>query len=102
MSLVLPLDPSPHDNLVSDTTRKSKMISFRLSGEEYRLLQGACSKSGARSVSEMARAAMQRIILDQDVFRPGSTETEIRELRIKFNVLAAEVERLSRLVKGSA
>ena len=77
------------------------MISFRLSGEEYRMLQGACSKSGARSVSELARAAMQRIIIE-DGFRPGSAETEIRELKIKFSVLAAEVDRLSRLVKGSA
>jgi hypothetical protein len=84
-----------------DPTRKSKMISFRLSGEEYRLLQGACSKTGARSVSELARAAMQRIILE-DAFQPGSTEAEVRELKVKFNVLAAEVERLARLVKGSS
>ncbi len=84
-----------------DLTKKSKMVSFRLSGEEYRLLQGACSKTGARSVSELARAAMQRIILE-DGFRPGTPETELRELKMKFNVLAAEVERLARLVKGSA
>jgi hypothetical protein len=85
---------------VSDPTKKSKMISFRLSGEEYRLLQGACSKTGARSVSELARAAMQRIILE-DGFQAESPETELRELKVKFNVLAAEVERLSRLVKAS-
>lgn len=84
-----------------DSTRKSKMISFRLSGEEFRRLQGACSKTGARSVSELARAAMQRIILEDD-FQPGSAESELFELKMKFTVLAAEVERLSRLVKGSA
>jgi hypothetical protein len=88
-------------NIAHESTKKSKMISFRLSGEEYRMLQGACSKSGARSVSELARAAMQKIIIE-DGFRPGSAETEIRELKIKFSVLAAEVDRLSRLVKGSA
>ena len=85
---------------LSELNKKSKMVSFRLSGEEYRLLQGACSKSGARSVSELARAAMQRIILE-DNFCPGSADTELRELKVKFNVLAAEVQRLSRLVKSS-
>lgn len=85
---------------LSAVNKKSKMISFRLSSEEFRLLQGACSKTGARSVSELARAAMQRIIID-DSFSPGSTDVEMRELKLKFNALAAEVQRLSRLVAGS-
>ena len=84
----------------SDVNKKSKMISFRLSSEEFRLLQEACSKTGARSVSELARAAMQRIIID-DSFSPGSADAEVRELKLKFNALAAEVHRLSRLVTGS-
>jgi hypothetical protein len=84
---------------LSELNKKSKMVSFRLSGEEYRLLQGACSKSGARSVSELARAAMQRIILD-DNFHAGSTESEVRDLKMKFNLLSAEVQRLSRMVRS--
>lgn len=75
------------------------MVSFRLSREEYRLLQGACSKAGARSVSELARSAMQRVILDAGLIEHGSTDAEIRELQLKFSVLSAEVDRLSRLVK---
>jgi GGDEF domain-containing protein len=86
---------------VHEISRKSKMISFRLSGEEFRLLQGACSKAGARSVSELARAAMQRIILEEG-FRPDSTDSEVRELKLRFNVLAAEVQRLARLVQEPA
>lgn len=97
----IPRQPHLAESYVPDSTRKSKMISFRLSGEEFRRLQGACSKTGARSVSELARAAMQRIILEDD-FQPGSAESELFELKMKFTVLAAEVERLSRLVKGSA
>jgi hypothetical protein len=85
---------------IFESTKKSKMVSFRLSGDEYRLLQSACGKNGARSVSELARAAMQKIILE-DGFNSASAEGEIRELKLKFNVLAAEMERLSRLVKGS-
>jgi hypothetical protein len=86
---------------LSELNKKSKMVSFRLSGEEYRLLQGACSKTGARSVSELARAAMQRIIMEGD-FRPGSPESELRELKLKFNVLSAEVQRLARLIRSES
>ena len=78
------------------------MISFRLSGEEYRLLQGACGKAGARSISELARTAMRRIILEGDAFCLGdSADEEFRDFKVKLHVLAAEVKRLSRLVKGS-
>jgi hypothetical protein len=79
--------------------KKTKMVSFRISREEYRLLQGACSKAGARSVSELARSAMQRIILDAGLIDRGSTDAELRELQLKFSVLSAEVDRLSRLLR---
>ena len=42
--------------------RRSKMVSFRLSWEEYKALQQACSTAGVRSLSELARAAMQHLI----------------------------------------
>ena len=85
--------------------KKTKMVSFRLSGEEYRLLQGACERSGARSVSELARSAMQRIILDTGTVHEhavNTTEASIHELQIKLDVLCAEVDRLSRLIRGPA
>jgi hypothetical protein len=80
-------------------SKKTKMVSFRLSGEEYRLLQGACERAGARSVSELARSAMQRIILDTGSLPTDSTEAHLRELQIKLDVLSAEVDRLSRLIR---
>jgi hypothetical protein len=43
---------------------------------------------------------MQRIILE-DSFSPGSADVEVRQLKLKFSALAAEVQRLSRLVAGS-
>lgn len=42
--------------------RKEKMVSFRVSTEEYRRLREACSKSGLSSISELARVAAQRFI----------------------------------------
>lgn len=81
-------------------SKKTKMVSFRLSGEEYRLLQGACERAGARSVSELARSAMQRVILDTGTLPIDSTEANLRELQIKLDVLSTEVDRLSRLIRA--
>jgi hypothetical protein len=89
----------PAASVSMSAIKKTKMVSFRISREEYRLLQGACSKAGARSVSELARSAMQRIILDAGLIEHGSTDAELRELQLKFSVLAAEVDRLSRLLR---
>jgi hypothetical protein len=43
--------------------RRTKLICFRVSDEEYEKLQGACEAEGARSISEFAR---QRTILSQN------------------------------------
>jgi uncharacterized protein (DUF1778 family) len=84
------------------THRKTKMISFRLSSDEYRLLQGACEKSGTRSVSELARSAMQRIILDTGTIGSDSAEMTLRQFQMKLDILATEVDRLSRLMQSGA
>lgn len=78
------------------------MISVRLSNEEFRLLQGACIKAGAKSISELARTAMQRIILEQETSPTASTEDQLRDFKLKFQMLAAEMERISRLVRQTS
>jgi hypothetical protein len=45
-----------------EPNRKSKMISLRLSAEEYQALHKLYPTYGARNVSDFARLAMQRII----------------------------------------
>ena len=40
--------------------RRTKLVSFRLSDEEYERIQGACRAEGARSISEFARGVLQR------------------------------------------
>ena len=47
--------------------RRTKLVSFRLSDEEYERLQGACAAEGARSLSEFARSALQRTVQVQTV-----------------------------------
>lgn len=37
---------------------RTRLVNFRLSEEEFELLQQTCSRSGARSISDFARAAV--------------------------------------------
>ncbi len=80
--------------------RKSKMISFRLSPDEYRRLRDACSLHGARNVSELARAAMQNLIEGKDIAVP--LPEQVHQLRERVSVLSSEVERISRQVDSPA
>ena len=45
-----------------DPDRRKKMISLRLSEEEFELLKSRYHTYGARNVSELARLALQRIM----------------------------------------
>ena len=47
---------------MSDHKRLSKMISLRLSAEEYEALRTLYPNYGARNVSDFARMAIQRVI----------------------------------------
>lgn len=47
---------------MADPRRKSKMISLRLSDEEYEAMRALYASYGARNVSDFARLAVQRTI----------------------------------------
>ena len=78
---------------------KSKMVSFRLSVAEYTRLHDACQAIGVRNVSELARAAMHRIIDTRDGNENPAIDVQVQGLRDKLDILNAEVDRISRLVK---
>jgi len=42
--------------------RRTKMVSIRLLDDEYRQLKALCESTGARSVSDLARDAMFRLL----------------------------------------
>ena len=72
--------------------RRSRMVSFRLSPEEYARLQAVCSAQGIRSLSDLARTAMQRLI--------EHPSDEIGELRMQMKSLTSELERISRVLES--
>lgn len=42
--------------------RRTRMVSIRLSNEEFERLKGRCDQVGARSLSDIAREAMLRLL----------------------------------------
>ena len=101
--------------------RKTKMLSIRVSEDEYELLKNTHTSSGTRSVSAFAREAIRRILRGPapadsvlgdessvlvdgthgDIETRGDVETAVRSLNRKLGVLQNEVSRLSRTVAES-
>jgi len=75
---------------------RTRMISVRLSEDEYTALRRLCSMTGARSVSDLTRDSM-RVLLNganrDGVFGMNIEEfrAELRSLNNKIEQLAAEV-----------
>ena len=78
-------------------SRRSKMVTFRVSMEEYHSHEAACIARRVRSISELARAAVQQWIKESSPANPLDTELQHVEKRIQ--ALAHELERLQYLVQ---
>lgn len=71
------------------------MISFRLTAEEYDRFRELCYSHGIRSVSEMARTAIN-MMLSQPGRAPQETlETRVSELESRLHLLSMEIKKLS-------
>jgi hypothetical protein len=79
-------------NPLSILKRRSRMISFRLSEDEYANLRSVCETAGARSVSDLARDAVHRLI-SKDSEIP--LEDVLRALEGRVNTLDLQVQRLT-------
>ena len=74
---------------------RSKMLSVRLSDDEYRELKILCAIRDVRSVSEVARKAMQALLSD------GASvhlDPHLQELHTRVGALDGRVARLDREV----
>jgi len=73
---------------------RSRMISFRLSADEYERFRELCFTHGIRSVSEMARAAI-KLMLEQPARAPQEAlESRVSELEGRLHMLSMELKRL--------
>jgi Arc/MetJ-type ribon-helix-helix transcriptional regulator len=72
--------------------RRSRMISFRLSEDEYASLRSLCENEGARSVSDLARDAVHRLMQKDS---ETQVESVLRALEGRMDTLDLQVQRLS-------
>ena len=75
--------------------RRSRMITFRLSEDEYTSLRSLCENEGARSISDLARDAVHRLLGNSS---KAELETALRVLEARVDTLDVEVQRLTRSV----
>lgn len=83
---------------------RSRSVCVRVSAEERRILIEECERNRTRSVSELVRSAMHRIV-DARAF--GLLETHdgqlwLRELACRLTSLQSEVERLQAALADEA
>jgi Arc/MetJ-type ribon-helix-helix transcriptional regulator len=71
---------------------RSRMISVRLSEEEYSALRDLCSLTGARSVSDLTRDAMRTVL--RSVNREDPFLNNLEEFRVGIKNLEKKVEQL--------
>jgi DNA-binding transcriptional regulator GbsR (MarR family) len=71
--------------------RRTRIVLFRLTDDEYEALQSACAKRGARTISDFARKELLR-----------SVAREREEMTEKLSEIACGVERLEKLITGIA
>ena len=72
---------------------RSRMISIRISEEEFSALRQICATTGARSVSDLAREAMRGFL--SGVSQPKAEETTKSEYTAQMKDLEQKVEKLS-------
>lgn len=75
---------------------RSRIVSIRMSEEEFSTLRRICVTSGARSVSDLAREAMRGLLsgASQETAGNGSQNeysAQMRDLEQKVDKLSAEI-----------
>ena len=69
------------------------MICFRLSSTEYEQFLEFCSTRGASSVSELARAAVSRLVGDPSFESATVLEARVNELERRLRSLTVELKK---------
>jgi hypothetical protein len=78
--------------------RKNKMVSFRLSDEEYDALRTVCESQGVRSLSDFARLAIENLLAGDGLPPQAAVESRLDALHSRVQVLDLAVGRLADLV----
>ena len=83
---------------MSETFRKSRTTSLRLSEREFEALKSLYVANGAKSISEYIRAAMQPLIAEP-FYYGHALVLKVQEIDGKLSILDGEVARLTRILE---
>lgn len=72
------------------------MISFRVTEEEYERFREICFTRGICSVSELARAAIDMLLQQNQRLPHGILEARLAELEGRIQMLSLELKQLTR------
>ncbi len=82
-------------------TSRKRMVSLRLSDEEYQKLVSLCAAYEAHSTSDMARTAIRKFLSQHGAW-PAARKVNEAELYEKISQLEDEIRRLDRAIHGRA
>jgi hypothetical protein len=71
------------------------MVSFRISNEEYNRFREICFTNGMRSISEMARTAMNMLLERPALGANSSLEARLTEIEARLHLLSREIKTLN-------
>lgn len=77
---------------------RERLVYFRISEDEFRQFVSVCEQEGARSVSDLARSAVQRLIANGDRQREGD---ELAQRMHRLETLIAAVTEQLQLLTAS-
>jgi hypothetical protein len=78
--------------------KRSKMVSFRLSPEEYSRFREVCAVKGIRSISDLARVAMMTIASQEIEIDPLCDQ--VRDIRQQVQSISMELDRIEQAVES--
>jgi hypothetical protein len=74
---------------------RKRLVTFRLTTEEYEALRGLCISKGVRSISELTRDAVLQQLLGDRGSKRGSFETDLMSLMSELEQIDEAIQNLS-------
>jgi len=78
---------------------RNRLVYFRVSEDEFQQLTRACEQEGARSLSDLARSAMQRAVNESNEAKEEPVTNHLKKLDGAIGELSTRVEQLTVLIE---
>jgi len=75
--------------------RRTKVISIRVTTDEFNQLQDLCAARGVGTISQLARVAMRLLMVQENGNGKATVESRVNEIHDRMSALDHEVARLS-------